>query len=529
MKHKLYAGAVALAIITGCVMADKPNTGKENKIQSQDKTNGVWYEGSVEQALAEAKTEKKSVLLYWGAVWCPPCAEIKSQVFSHPEFPNLVQDIIAVYIDGDAEGAQSYSDQFKAQGYPTLLVLNAQGDELMRIDHATSYAEFASALRSALASTEPIQALVARARVGKVSDVQWTRIAYQYGEELTGGSNPGESLVARHQLFKQCPPHLDAAKARLAGLFLSAAAGWSEEQKATETSRWKQVENDFNIAAKTMFASPASTVAARSIILYEAAPVLRLLAPDGASPAHAEWKSQWLEAAASLQQQDQLSIDTRLWTVYPELAIHLEFAGEDHAIPHSLKARIIAASHQADREATTEIDRKAVVSGAAHLLKQVGDFDAAREMLRKELLITKTPWYYQSSLSSLEEAAGNLDQALVWSEKARQSAEGRATKIQWIVNDLRLTAKTLTKSAQQSDRLSHLISEYYDTTFALSDGFSGRNAARARAVAGTLQPFAKDQQIARIWRSYQAKCANLPIDQAQTCQEHFAVLMADTK
>jgi thiol:disulfide interchange protein len=45
-----------------------------------------WFAGDVDAAFAEAKTSGKPIFLYWGAEWCPPCAQIKSTIFNKREF-----------------------------------------------------------------------------------------------------------------------------------------------------------------------------------------------------------------------------------------------------------------------------------------------------------------------------------------------------------------------------------------------------------------------------------------------------------
>src|SRR3982751_1884628 len=46
----------------------------------------AWFDGDVDAAFASAKAANKPVLLYWGAQWCPPCKQLKSAVFSRPDF-----------------------------------------------------------------------------------------------------------------------------------------------------------------------------------------------------------------------------------------------------------------------------------------------------------------------------------------------------------------------------------------------------------------------------------------------------------
>src|SRR5689334_8159724 len=42
-----------------------------------------WLPGDhVEAAFAQARAAQRPVLLYWGAVWCPYCKDLKASVFS---------------------------------------------------------------------------------------------------------------------------------------------------------------------------------------------------------------------------------------------------------------------------------------------------------------------------------------------------------------------------------------------------------------------------------------------------------------
>ena len=64
---------------------------------------------------AQAKAANKPVFLYWGAVWCPPCNQIKATVFNRQDFIERSKLLVPVYLDGDTPGAQKLGAQFKVR------------------------------------------------------------------------------------------------------------------------------------------------------------------------------------------------------------------------------------------------------------------------------------------------------------------------------------------------------------------------------------------------------------------------------
>src|SRR5262245_20881607 len=75
-----------------------------------------WYPGDVDAAFAAAKADDKPLYLYWGAEWCPPCAQIKSTIFNRREFQERSKLFIPVYLDGDTPGAQKQGQRFGVIG-----------------------------------------------------------------------------------------------------------------------------------------------------------------------------------------------------------------------------------------------------------------------------------------------------------------------------------------------------------------------------------------------------------------------------
>jgi thioredoxin-related protein len=95
------------------------------------------------KAQAQAKKEKKLVLIdFTGSDWCPPCKALKKDVFSSKEFLDYAKDkFVLVEIDFPNSKPQSaelkkankaLSEKYKIEGFPTVVVLDADGKELKK-------------------------------------------------------------------------------------------------------------------------------------------------------------------------------------------------------------------------------------------------------------------------------------------------------------------------------------------------------------------------------------------------------------
>ncbi|HJW54817.1 MAG TPA: thioredoxin family protein, partial [Burkholderiaceae bacterium] len=60
-----------------------------------------WHKGDVDSAFALARARNKPVFLYWGAVWCPPCNQVKATIFNRQNFIERSRSFVPVYLDGD--------------------------------------------------------------------------------------------------------------------------------------------------------------------------------------------------------------------------------------------------------------------------------------------------------------------------------------------------------------------------------------------------------------------------------------------
>ena len=97
----------------------------------------------VPKAMEQAKSQKKLVLLdFTGSDWCPPCKALHKNVLTSEEFSKFAKDNL-VLVDLDFPKAKPQSDELKAankelskkygiKGFPTIIVLDADGKELFR-------------------------------------------------------------------------------------------------------------------------------------------------------------------------------------------------------------------------------------------------------------------------------------------------------------------------------------------------------------------------------------------------------------
>lgn len=498
-----------MSILTSCVTSGTYHKGS--------KVENIWFKGSIKEAFQESRKQNKPSLVYWGAVWCPPCNEMKDQVFSKAKFAKIMEQYIPIYLDGDTEEAQIWADKLQAYGYPTILIFSPEGKELLRISSGVNLEEFELALSGV--RNRSLEELLVAAKAEALDENSWKRLAYTSWSQLPKDKYPPEKTwKIQKDLIHKVPKALVAEASALASAFLISSAA------LTETSHKKFVDQAKGEALEVLslvFKNSESIRASRGFITSEAVTTLKWLVSHDPK-LYDLWKQRWLDAAATIRKSDYASVDTRLWASYPQLDLfRWEHPKKDP--PPQLKNTIITAALEADQQALSKYERQSVISGAAYLLQLVKAYNDAERMLKKEITKSDSPWYYQSSLARMYANQDKNQEALFWSGEARRSAKGRATKLQWITSDLVMTAKV--RSDDQELRLLGLAEEYYGLATQLKDGFSGRNFFRGQRVAEALQDYKKKPKFVVLLKKYKKNCSSLNSDSKQACDNHFKELL----
>lgn len=123
---KLLVGAIAVLTLIGATAGE----------------SAAWLT-DLPKAQTQAKAEKKLVLLdFTGSDWCPPCKALHKNVLSKPEFEAYAKtNLVLVELDFPDRKPQSAElkkankallEKFKVDGYPTIIVLDAEGKEIYR-------------------------------------------------------------------------------------------------------------------------------------------------------------------------------------------------------------------------------------------------------------------------------------------------------------------------------------------------------------------------------------------------------------
>jgi uncharacterized protein YyaL (SSP411 family) len=91
-----------------------------------------FFEGTWDEALALAKKEDKLIFLDVYATWCGPCKLLKSKTFPDAEAGKYFNEhFINVTLDGEKGDGLKVARQLRVTAYPSLYVLNPDGDPVV--------------------------------------------------------------------------------------------------------------------------------------------------------------------------------------------------------------------------------------------------------------------------------------------------------------------------------------------------------------------------------------------------------------
>lgn len=470
-----------------------------------------WFAGDVEAAFAEAKASGKPIFLYWGAEWCPPCAQIKSTIFNKREFQERSRLFVPVYLDGDTPSAQRHGERFGVVGYPTMILFRPDGTEITRLPGTVDIARYATILDVALADAKPVaEILRAAASGGEVTANDWRLLAY-YSWATDNGRvlAPSERLKTFRQLHSRCPPELAPECGRLYFEYLGAAAREAGGGKSPFNGL-ERAEARRQLLA--LLGAPAVTATNVDNVLYAPKDVVALLSDPG-TPERTQLTGAWRDALARLTSGPgaaALSGPEQLNAVRTKLLL-ARLDAPDAELPPVLLDEARATVARVDAATTDSYARQAAINAAAGLYWEAGLDDDANTLLVAELDKSKSPYYFMLDLAELAKKAGREQEAVEWLAKAYAGAQGPATRFQWGYNYL---VGVLEMTPEDTARVERVGLEVLGELDGAPDAFYQRTRMRLEQLSAKLlewgQAAGRAAVIEKLRRRTGEICKGLP-------------------
>jgi len=489
---------LALAVVIGLGAALGGGAARAASLPPGVAWQAAATDADIERAFAHAKATRKPVLLYWGATWCPPCNQLKATLFNRQDFIERAKGFVAVHLDGDGPGAQKLGGRFKVRGYPTMILMTADGAEITRLPGEVDAPQVMAVLQLGLAGGRPVKAVLADARAGKpVSGPEWRMLAW-YGWDIDEAQlvPAPERPALLAQLSNACPPAEAEAATRL---LLKGLA---------ESDDGKGIKPDAALRQKVLrvLNDAKASRAQMDVLVNQGADLARALALKPGAEREAVVGAlnralDRLQADASLSRADRLSallarveiarLDQPKDTLVPKLDAALQRQARD-------------TSAQLDREVTDGFERQAVITSAAYLLGRAGLWTDSDGLLKANLQRSHSPYYLMSQLGSNARKQGRTDEALRWYEESFTRSEGPATRLQWGAGYLNALVDLAPQDAARIERAAaQVLAESAKDPAA----FHERSARSLQRVGTKLSAWNKDGQHDAVIRRLQGQLA----------------------
>ncbi len=393
----------------------------------------AWFDGSLKGAFIVAKRENRPVLLYWGAEWCPFCHTLKSTVFNRPDFIDKSKLFLPVYLDGDDDGAQKWGETFGIQGYPTLIVLDPDQHEIIRLGAGRDVSQYAAALDLALEDVHPVDALLRSAAAdGPALDLNdCRRLAFNSWDlDTLDAASYAQQAAALQMAANRCPQDAQLERADLNAFASYYESSAEDATLSAAKPKLSPMLSGLIDQVAAVLEQPETALAAAGSLSMLDEDFFHAVRLRGAKFA-AEFTGSYISVMDAAAIDPRYVLADQLGFLDAKLRALKGLAPPGTPVP---KAAIAAARARIDAALAAEQNpfvRSGLVNAALNILEDTDNYPAAYQIAHDEIARASAPYYYKADLADIAEKLGRKGEALTLLGQAYQESQGAATRFQW--------------------------------------------------------------------------------------------------
>lgn len=184
----------------------------------------VFTNGTYAEVLAKAKQENKVLMIDFFTDWCKWCVEIEKKVYTNAEVADFANSFQVNWkIDAEKGEGVNLAKKYNVTGYPTIVFVDGNGDEIDRIIGYLPVKDFLPAMKDIVSGKNTTKTLQAKLKENP-NDAEAN---YRLGKKLLESGNTQEAKECMQRVITADPAN-NAGWTDNAELIIAQIAGGKE-------------------------------------------------------------------------------------------------------------------------------------------------------------------------------------------------------------------------------------------------------------------------------------------------------------